>query len=227
MTRCKFKQTGFTLLEIVVALAIVAVIFAGLYGTYHGALESTEAVESGRELDQAGRLVLSRLAADLQSLYLFKSGETAESSSSTPGSESFGPASGARPVAEFATTAHLGFEETSPGQGINRVSYVLAKEAEDDRYYRLLRLETPYADLGVKSQQTSLELADMVEELVLTYVDADGRRLPGWNSDSADGPPRLVEIELRMASRSGGSRSFRMAVAPMAAREYEREGGRR
>ena len=61
--------TGFTLLEVVIAIAILAVVLSSLYGAYASSVEATEQIENARDVEQASRLALMQVADDFKSVY--------------------------------------------------------------------------------------------------------------------------------------------------------------
>ena len=164
---------GFTLLEILIAFAILALVVSSLYGAYSGTIETTEKVESLRDIDQTARLALMQMADDFKSLnYREAENETEDS----PFRFSSGTAAegGEGTVVEFTSTSHLGFDLIYPSLRINRIRYVLEKQSDDEQYHKLVRKELPFADLPGERQETSVELADQVESLTLTYLNEDG-----------------------------------------------------
>ena len=55
-----------------------------------------------------------------------------------------------------------------PNLRINRVSYVLEKQEDKQRYYRLVRMETTFLSTYLESEKrTAVELADTVESFDL------------------------------------------------------------
>jgi hypothetical protein len=203
-------------------MAILALVVSSLYGAYSGTLETTEMVESARDVDQAARLALMQMADDFSSLYYRKAEGENESS---PFHFQGGMEAEGGTVVEFASTAHLGFDVSFPSLRINRVSYLLEKQEDTQRYYRLVRTELPFVDLSGERQGTAVELADTVESLTLTYLNEDGETLSQWDS-KAEGTegllPRLVHIRLQLAGEK--SRVFTATVALQA--WEEEEGGR-
>ena len=206
-------RSGFTLLEILIAIAILALVMSSLYGAYSGTLETTEMVESARDVDQVARLALRQMVDDFSALYYRKAeGENEDSPFRFQGgmdAEGEG-----RTVVQFASTCHLGFDVSFPSLRINRVSYVLEKQADNQRYYRLVRMELPFVDLSGEREETAVELADTVESLTLTYLNEDGETLSQWDSkaDETEGLlPRLVHIRLQLAGEK--SRVFATTVA--------------
>lgn len=216
-------RSGFTLLEILIAIAILALVMSSLYGAYSGTLETTEMVESARDVDQAARLALMQMADDFSSLYYRKAEGENESSPFhfQGGMEAEGEGG---TVVEFASTAHLGFDVSFPSLRINRVSYVLEKQEDNQRYYRLVRTELPFVDLSGEREGTAVELADTVESLTLTYLNEDGETLSQWDS-KAEGTegllPRLVHIRLQLAGEQA-----RLFATTVAIQSQGEEGGR-
>jgi type II secretion system protein J len=188
-------RRGFTLLEVLVALCILAVVFSALYGTYSGTVESCERVEAAREREQAGRLALMHITDDLKSVYYRP----------FQGDEEFSPyrfqgGTGAAIVA-FAATASLGFPGAFPSLAVNRIGYLLEPQPNGEPGYRLLRQETPFADLPGQGTERRVEVADRVQALSLTYADAEGEWVSTWDSasdETADPLPRLVAVRLLM-----------------------------
>jgi prepilin-type N-terminal cleavage/methylation domain-containing protein len=220
MNRFPRQPSGFTLLEILLALAILALVLSSLFSAYSETITTTELVEASGEVDQAARLTLAQMADDLKSVYQQEAaGDPTDSPYRFQGGseESDGEAV---EVLNFASTAHLGFDPTGPSMSVNRIVYLLKKTGEGEKYFQLIRRERPFADFQGQGDQTEVELADNVEELSLTYGDDARRTLAEWDSASPEHgglPPRLVQIRLKVAAgASGGSRTFTAVVAPMA-----------
>jgi prepilin-type N-terminal cleavage/methylation domain-containing protein len=212
------QPSGFTLLEILLALTILALVLSSLFSAYSESINVTELVETSREVDQAARLTVAQLADDLKSLYQQEvKGDPKDSPYRFQGG-SEGPEEEVV-VLSFASTSHLGFDAGGPSMGVNRITYVLKKSGEGEQYFQLMRRERPFADIQ-GGEETEVELADNVEELAVTFGDDAGATLAEWDSASPehDGrPPRLVQIRLEVAAgASGETRSFSAVVAPMA-----------
>lgn len=100
---------------------------------------------------------------------------------------------------------------TFPSQRINRVSYVIEKQPDNEKLYRLVRREVPFADLSGERQEVVVEIADGIESLSLAYFDEDGQQFSQWDSKAEGLLPRLVQIRLQMAGEK--SRVFSTSVA--------------
>ena len=194
----KLKGRGFTLLEILVAIAILALVVSSLYGAYSGTLDTTQMVEGMRDVDQVARLALMQMVDDFESLYYQKAQGKDTESPYTFGGVTETEGEGGEIVA-FATTSHLDFDMIFPSQRINRVSYIMEKQPDNEKLYRLVRKEIPFADLPGKEQEILVEIADGVESLSLTYFNEDGQQFSQWDSKAEGLLPRLVHIRLQMA----------------------------
>jgi general secretion pathway protein J len=208
------SRAGFTLLEIVIAIAILAVVFTSLYSAYSSTLETTEAVENERDVEQAARLGLMRMADDLASVY-FRG--VANGSEASPyrfeGGDTEALGQGGT-VLDFATSGRLDFNMVFPNLKVNRVSYVLETNPDSEGFYRLVRREFPFPGLGGEGQETEIEVVEEVEGLTLTYVDEEGQVRSQWDSEAVEGEgllPSLVHIRLKLAGDK--SRFFATTVA--------------
>jgi type II secretion system protein J len=220
------QPRGFTLLEILVAIAILALVVTSLYGAYSGTLETTEKVESVRDVDQAARLALMQMADDLKSLYYTKSQKNDEPSPFRFGGGTLAEGEEGSLV-EFASTNHLGFDMIFPSQLINRVIYVLEKESENERSQRLIRKELPFADLPGQQQEVAVEIADGIKELTLTYFNEDGQEFTQWDSSAKETEgllPRLVHIQLQLEGDESRRFETKVAIRVQAAADSGQEG---
>ena len=222
------RNGGFTLLEIVIAIAILAIVFSSLYAAYSNTLETTEQVEIERDIEQAARLGLMRMADDLASVYVQEvENESEDSPYRFVGGSSDSLGQG-ETVVEFATSGQLDFDMIFPSLRINRVSYVLERQTENERYYRLVRREIPFVGLGGEGYEAEIEVADGVEQLTLTYVGEEGEVASQWDSQAPETEglvPRLIHIRLQMAEDK--SRFFTTTVAlPAISNNQSTPGGR-
>ena len=205
------RNEGFTLFEILIALAILALVVSSLYGAYSGTLDTTEMVESIRDVDQVARLALMQMVNDFKSLYYQKAQGEDRESPYTFGGITEAEGEGGEIVA-FATTSRLDFDLTFPSQRINRVSYIMEKQPDNEKLFRLVRKELPFADLSGEKQEILVEIADGVESLSLTYFNEDGQQFSQWDSESEGLLPRLVHIRLQMAGDKSGLFTTSVAI---------------
>jgi len=149
-----YPETGFTLLEILIAISIFAIIATTVFGSHNFVFSSAKVVEEDLAAYEMAKGCLSRIADDFGSLHVclppeytpldsdddedpFKiTGETADA-----GSESFSRL-------RFASRAHVAFEksiqegEKNIKEGIARIVYYVQKS--DESRYVLRRADKLY-----------------------------------------------------------------------------------
>jgi len=64
------NRRGFTLVELLVAIAVLAMVSMLIYGAFAGMRRSKEGVERINDRYREGRLAMARIARELQSAYL-------------------------------------------------------------------------------------------------------------------------------------------------------------
>ena len=195
---------GFTLLEILIAITIFAIIITTVFGSHNYVFSSAKAVEEDIAAYEMAKGCLSRITDDLGSLHVrlppeytiddsddnedpFKiSGQPADA-----GSESFSRLM-------FASRAHLSLEK-SIQEGIARIVYYVQKS--DETRYVLRRADNLYPYEPFEEKKSDPVLCENVKSLVFKYYDDKGDEYDSWDSDSADvdySTPRAIKITLEI-----------------------------
>jgi len=86
-----FAKAGFTLLEILVAVAIIVGILAMVYGSYFATARSAEAYETKMEMSGQARQVLAEMARQIRCAYAPRVLDTPEESQQTSGGQGKSP----------------------------------------------------------------------------------------------------------------------------------------
>lgn len=185
------RAGGFTLLEITVAMAIVALVLMTIYGVFSSVSGARERLgKAGEEYHQA-RVLFDRLGREIQGAYfatgnpdtLFAGGETAPE----------------QPFLSLTTTATT---PASGGRGISVVRYELVPDRERENGEKvLLRREYPMY-LGADAEGKAIRLATGIAGMELRFFGRSGWQ-PGWDA-ATQGLPRLVEITLTVDGGAGG-----------------------
>ncbi|WP_020675244.1 prepilin-type N-terminal cleavage/methylation domain-containing protein [Geopsychrobacter electrodiphilus] len=169
------ENTGFTLLEILVAIALASILMTSIYGVFSTTSNAKERVEKQGEAMHLGRVLIERLDRELLGLSLENQGTIPALSG---GKNSLG-----EPYIELLTNSS---NKRKPG--IRQISYRLGPE--DDGSLTLWR-----ADKSLYTQGTAKEenLAQGIEQLTFQFFDGQNWR-EEWNSLN-DGQPKLVRAE--------------------------------
>ncbi len=182
MKRNRRKSNGFTLVELLIALAITALILSVIYTTLTQGFQIFFAVQGRSELHKAAQSILRLMGWELEQSFLGDAfvGQTNSISFSTH-SRGFG---------------------SLMGSSIDqiKVEYFLARK-EGGAGFALMRRESSLTVSRVD------ELADGIYGLEISYFEGPGWK-SGWNSDDCNCLPRAVRITLALITPEGGRVSF-------------------
>ncbi len=214
----KWNTVGFTLLEILLAVTIFAVVITTVYGALRAVLSKNEAIRQGSDIYEMARICLNRIVFDLTSVYVESPPLYKPPGFTEPpdpycfvGEESY---VGAKKFSRlrFASTAHLPMAGR-PEKGIAEIVYYV-KEREEPQSDCVLKRADALCSYDEKyrfeEKDTDPVLCEQVEDFSLTYFDEEGEAYEKWDSDS-DGyqyaTPRSVEVKLTIGQNSQ-ARSF-------------------
>jgi len=203
-------------MEIMVALAIVAVLFTSLFAVFDQSMDVAEEVKTQSAVDQNGRLILHQMSNDLDSLYL--PGDKDKNATFQGRSPELEFMADNATVLEFTTSAGLDFNATFPSNALYRVSYVLAPIPDvEPKRFRLLRSQALLTGNGsVPETRTTLSLSKAVQDVQLEFIDPEQiDPAQSWNADDlvqeTQPPPAEVRIRLSLSGPSARERTFSLA----------------
>ncbi|MBI4496067.1 MAG: prepilin-type N-terminal cleavage/methylation domain-containing protein [Deltaproteobacteria bacterium] len=204
------EAAGFTLFELLITLAILAVVFSMLYLTFHQSLAAMRAGEERGEVIQRGRMILERLAGEIQGSFL-PAGEN-RSPTLRFGFLGQGQAEGKiyRDRLDFTTTSF----PSSGGGELAEIGYFLDYVAGAKGFTLFRRQDEVDGDL--RQGGVPLALCDRVRSLRFIYFDQEGKEEREW--DSLEGArrnrlPLRVEIQLLLEDDRGAVQAFRTQVS--------------
>lgn len=233
----KLKSTtnrlGFTLLEVLIAMFIFAVVISTLYTAYTGTFRNIERTESEADLYQMARIVLERMTEDLESVYMVsqkKASEGEEEVADQP-ARFVGTSSevdGRRmDTLRFASKAHIFFNEDEPYAGTAEIVYYVRENSEEVGGYTLYRSDK--ANFGQDEEEGTggWILCDRLHAIQFIYYDQEGGAYDGWDSTEErfkDKLPSGVSIVLELANRTDPEATVKFSTGvtlPMAGGENE------
>lgn len=214
------RPRGFTLLEILVTLAILAVVVTTVLSSFRLVFFHTEAAEEGNEAFDAARAALLRISRDLENAVVL------EPPLYTPPAGLDAPPDpfrfqgttdtvrGTR-IAQlrFASRAHLPLEGEHP-EGVAEIVYYV-RQAADGGGLRIKRAEHRFPYPAFEERPADPVLCEPVKSLAFSYVDAAGRTFDAWDSESEMfryATPVRVTVKLELG-RGEESRLFTTTVA--------------
>lgn len=207
---------GFTLLEVLIALGITALLTAGIYTAYTSNLEAIEQVRDQEVVFQTGRVVLDRMARDLEAVLTdATSGVTVEGLLGLVGVPGEAEGRTADRV-DFTTFSHLAWQEGSPETDLCEVGYRLEPD-EETGIVTLFRRQQIVPDGDLETGGQDIALSEDVTALEIRYRDEDGNALDAWDSRTEEQQgqlPRSLGVRLTIRGVSGREAIFSTRVHP-------------
>ncbi|NCC24595.1 MAG: prepilin-type N-terminal cleavage/methylation domain-containing protein [Deltaproteobacteria bacterium] len=214
-------RAGFTLMEVLVAMVLAAIIAASVFTVFDRTLEVGSEVEGSGRILQMVRMTLDRLAVDLRSLARNEDRKT----NGTGDEDAFlflgaSPESALVPddngtglvLMSFPTWSSLDTAQTLGRWRLNRVSYIVRASAGAGS---LVRREEPFMDMESCQAPVEVEVADEVTGVRLIFVDREGRETDAWNMDGEGlDPPVLVRFQLTCRADSLGEWTLERSILP-------------
>ncbi|MFA5516813.1 MAG: prepilin-type N-terminal cleavage/methylation domain-containing protein [Desulfuromonadales bacterium] len=186
------QEHGFTLLELLVAMTITAILLSTIYGVFSSVSRAKERVESGGEGYHQARVLFDRIGRELRGAYVL-SGRPKTRLAGGLNEEQL-------PFLELSTTATTPFGGHRGGIAI--VRYDLRADPEAERNQEgviprvLMRREYNLFD-PEGEQRPGYRLATGLGEMTFRfYKDGDWRE--EWLS-GRDGSPQMVEVTLSIS----------------------------
>lgn len=199
---------GFTLLEIMVAIFIFALVIITVFGSFRAVFSSADAVGGDVAIFEAARTCLGRMATDLGDLHvsLYPRYKKPEFNDPKDPYRLVGDATEAAGSSfgrlRFASLAHLPFNR-DPRQGVCRIVYYVHQRADESLVLRRADHLYPFPDF--EESEDDPVLCENILALEFGYTDADDETSDRWDSESADtdyATPRSVEIRLTVGKPS-------------------------
>lgn len=227
-------RSGFTLLEILLAVFIFGTVLSIIYTSYTGTFRIVSETENQADIYRMARIALERISEDLASVYVSGEEETPEDAGSSESGESpplFQFVGATRQIEErradtlrFTSLAHLVFSERDQPGRIARIGYSVE---QGDTEEGLVLIRSDDAGLGLtldpEERVGGLVLCDQLHSVGFTYYNRDGDKSEDWDSEGEEfnnAIPVMVSIELEFVNKFNpeGPYKFMTSVAlPMLA----------
>lgn len=200
--------SGFTLMEILLAFLILAIVVSTILGSFNAVFSTTDTLEnSGKYFDMA-KNCLNRMSLDLATLYvtqppIYKKPEfddppdtyRIEGSNVDVGGIGFA-------MLRFTSSAHIPLDNSSRG-GIAEIVYYVQSKTDGQMVLKRADHLFPYPAFEEKGNDPVL--CGHVKSLAFKYYDAEGEESEEWNSDTGDydhATPTAIGIQLEIGNES-------------------------
>ena len=207
VTLTKRPAGGFTLLEILVAMAILGVVVTTVLASFNMVFSSTERLDNSATVFETGKSTLDRIVADLENIYILQRPFYKPPGTGDPpdpyrfqGTEEI--SSGARfAKLRLNSRRHIPLEPGALGVGIAEVVYYVQLQRDGTTLLRRADHLFPYPRF--EERGTDPVVCENVKSLAFTYIAEDGMEQQSWDSDSAKfgyATPVMVLVRLEVGT---------------------------
>jgi general secretion pathway protein J len=197
------NKNGFTLVEVMIAAAILALIVSMLYIAFASSVKTMEAGTEGGEIFRKAGVVLNRMAQEISCARLPAKEEEASTQYAFIGDDKTEDGVPQDTVTFISTALPL----HGPTRGIKRVGYYIAPDSETDKLALFMQEDTtPALDTSAENGGKGMLLAEGIEGLDFTYYDSQGREWKRWDTTTpifAKKLPQLVRIAIFFKNDKG------------------------
>ena len=201
-------RNGFTLLEILIAIFILATVLSTVFASYTGTLRMVTETESQAETYQMARIAFERIIEDLESFYLPEHSETSEVG------EEEQPFEFTNTSLRFPSRAHVVFSKEDQSWGTTEISYEV-KEGDEGEGMILYRREKPQwgEEEASEEGEGGLPLCEKLVSVNFAYYDAEGKDTEDWDPESEEGMPKIISVALEFVNPSDPETPLKFATS--------------
>ncbi|HKQ68935.1 MAG TPA: type II secretion system protein GspJ [Polyangiaceae bacterium] len=192
------RERALTLLEVMVAVAILAMVSVLTYGAFDGLSRGKKGLGRVNDRYHQGRAALSRISAELSSAFLSLHQPLTEpqirrrtifaSSSGSPADR-----------LDFTSFSHRRLERNAHESDQNELSYFGSPDPAVSGKVDLARRESPLIDIEPKKGGEVNVLAEDIDLFDLRFLDpVTGLWTETWDTSQATGQPNRLPLEVKI-----------------------------
>lgn len=194
----KMRHEGMTLLEVMIAMLVLAAIVTMVSYSISASLQVVESTAGQGEVYHRAQVALQRISEDLTSALLVEGIEFSGNSQSNDGERGN--------ILEFTSTSHIVFDDENDHPGVALISYTVKPDPTQDGSLLLLRsddLITP-SDTAEAFRGEGVErflLSDRLKSVTFLYFNEEGDEQETWTSfvdDTSEEEVRMLPASVRI-----------------------------
>lgn len=200
------SRRGFTMLEVLIAVAIMGMISTLIYTAFSSLKRSRDGISRVSERYREGRMALSRVARDLESAYISRH-LPININIATVRTAFIGERGAPADRVDFAAFVNRRLDRDSKVSDQAEVSFFGLEDPREDGVIDLIRRINPRLDLEPKEGGIGQVLARDIDLFSLRYLNpSTGQWVDEWNSTEALGQfERLpFQIHITLVLNGGG-----------------------
>jgi len=197
------RSRGMTLLEIMVSIAILAMISILIYGAFDSMARGKKGEAMRADRSREGREAVLRLTRDLSSAFLSMH-NPANTALITRATAFIATSGGNFDRVDFASFAHRRVERDAHESDECEVGYFVVTDPDVEGKMDLVRREQTPMDIDPKKGGIVSVVAEDVQEFDLKYLEPlTGQWLDSWDSTQINGQPQRLpyEISIRLVMK--------------------------
>jgi len=188
----KRSASGFTLIEIVLAVALCTIVMALIYGVLHSTIQAAERIDELTHGSEIGPAILAQIREDVGAAFL-------------PGTDQdyfVGQDRSGRDRLDFVSSAAV-FAAETPGSEptvhtVNEIGYQVKEGPSAEDGLVLYRRVDPFIDAEPLRGGRLMAVAEQVTSFKITYWSG-AEWLPAWVASKLDNKlPSSIRVELKM-----------------------------
>ncbi|MBF0450265.1 MAG: prepilin-type N-terminal cleavage/methylation domain-containing protein [Candidatus Magnetomorum sp.] len=207
----KKNFSGFTLLEVLVAIFLFAIVMTTIFGAYIQIFFTVQSTENDALTYEMGKNAMDRMLMDLNSIVItkppiFKKPDARAEEDELDPYRFEGESDGEFGSLRFVSHAHIVIEGFSPkGGGVAQIKYYVTSDDQNAEIMVLRRCDDIDLEEGCDREDDPI-LCENVVGFNVSYVyyeqEENIETFTEWNSDDEDtkfSTPRAVEITLKLS----------------------------
>ena len=208
---------GLTLLEMLIAISIIGIIMAVVYGAYMSNVDAIQMSRQEAEITQKARIVFDRMGKDLASAFIGTGmGEEQEENLLVFIGQDIETDGDPTDRLDFTSLSHMPMGGAGPWTDLCEVSYFLEADPEGAGFV-LFRRDDAYLDGNPVEGGPFFEIADGIKSFDMTFQDQGGEVYENWNSLEGEQKgrlPSLISIRLVFTNGDDVDRLFQISFRP-------------
>lgn len=211
------SQHGFTLLEIIVAMAIFAIIVSLIFPAYTGTYRNIDTAGKQAEIYQMARIALIRIIEDLESAYIPDASQNNQENdnnfTSLLGQNEDLDGRRADKI-RFYSRSHINFGEALNKGGNAKIAYYPL--LKDDETISLYRSDTPDNIEWPEDETEGWIICEGLYSISFVYRDKEGEPYDTWDEtfmDAAKKFPAIVDITLEFIDEDNPEKPLTFSTA--------------
>jgi general secretion pathway protein J len=208
MTRKTAGIRGFTLLEVLIAIGILASISLLIYGAFAGMKQTRDGLQRVSDRYREGRIAMTRISQELQSAYL-SSHLPINAQLAVVQTAFIGTRGTPADRVDFNSFAYRRLDRDAHESDQAEISYFSATDPKREGVTDLVRRVSPKLDLDPQKGGRVDVLATDIDLFDLEYLDAlTGQWVETWDTRQAIGQAGRVPLQIRiLLVLNGGQRT--------------------